>query len=164
MCRSASSPTKSCVNDKDADQTAHLQSGASIEGADLHAYHRDWRKQQRNRSVYSFAQSEGNDRCRSACSSMIFSVNNNSADQSAHMQNPESRSASSTAKSCANNDGADQPAHLRMLAQRRPDEQVYVGPTSVSNVGPTESTTEKLRWPNVVMLSGSMLSDMMCIG
>ena len=41
-----------------------------------------------------------------------------------------------------------------MLAQRRPDEQVYVGPTSVSNVGPTESTTEKLRWPNVVMLSG----------
>ena len=43
-----------------------------------------------------------------------------------------------------------------MLAQRRPDEQVYVGPTSVSNVGPTESTTEKLRWPNVVMLSGFM--------
>ena len=41
-----------------------------------------------------------------------------------------------------------------MLAQRRPDEQVYVGPTSVSNVGPTESTTEKLCWPNVVMLSG----------
>ena len=41
-----------------------------------------------------------------------------------------------------------------MLAQRRPDEQVYVGPTSVSNVGHTESTTEKLRWPNVVMLSG----------
>ena len=41
-----------------------------------------------------------------------------------------------------------------MLAQRRPDEQVYVGPTSVSNVGPTASTTEKLRWPNVVMLSG----------
>ena len=24
------------MNDKDADQTAHLQSGASIEGADLH--------------------------------------------------------------------------------------------------------------------------------
>ena len=44
-----------------------------------------------------------------------------------------------------------------MLAQRRPDEQVYVGPTSVSNVGPTESTTEKLRWPNVVMLSGVRL-------
>ena len=43
-----------------------------------------------------------------------------------------------------------------MLAQRRPDEQVYVGPTSVSNVGPTESTTEKLCWPNVVMLSGVM--------
>ena len=42
-----------------------------------------------------------------------------------------------------------------MLAQRRPDEQVYVGPTSVSNVGPTESTTEKQRWPNVVMLSGT---------
>ena len=42
-----------------------------------------------------------------------------------------------------------------MLAQRRPDEQVYVGPTSVSNVGPTESTTEKQRWPNVVMLSGN---------
>ena len=41
-----------------------------------------------------------------------------------------------------------------MFAQRRPDEQVYVGPTLVSNVGPTESTTEKLRWPNVVMLSG----------
>ena len=41
-----------------------------------------------------------------------------------------------------------------MLAQRRPDEQVNVGPTSVSNVGPTESTTAKLRWPNVVMLSG----------
>ena len=41
-----------------------------------------------------------------------------------------------------------------MLAQRRPDDQDYVGPTSVSNVGPTESTTEKLRWPNVVMLSG----------
>ena len=41
-----------------------------------------------------------------------------------------------------------------MLAQRRPDEQVYIGPTSVSNVGPTESTTEKLRWANVVMLSG----------
>ena len=41
-----------------------------------------------------------------------------------------------------------------MLAQRRPDEQVYDGPTSVSNVGPTESTTEKLCWPNVVMLSG----------
>ena len=52
---------KSCVNDKDADQTAHLQSGASIEGADLHAYHTDWREQQRNRSVYSFAQSEGNE-------------------------------------------------------------------------------------------------------
>ena len=75
------------MNDKDADQTAHLQSGASIEGADLHAYHTDWREQ-RNRSVYSFAQSEGNDRCRSDCSSMKFSVNN-SADQSAHMQNPE---------------------------------------------------------------------------
>ena len=44
-----------------------------------------------------------------------------------------------------------------MLAQRRPDEQVYVGPTSVSNVGPTESTTEKLRWPNVVMLSGNVV-------
>ena len=41
-----------------------------------------------------------------------------------------------------------------MLAKRRPDEQVYVGPKSVSNVGPTESTTKKLRWPNVVMLSG----------
>ena len=41
-----------------------------------------------------------------------------------------------------------------MLAQRRPDEQVYVGPTSISNVGPTESITEKLRWANVVMLSG----------
>ena len=41
-----------------------------------------------------------------------------------------------------------------MLAQRRPHEQVYVGPTSVSNVGPTESTTEKPRWANVVMLSG----------
>ena len=75
------------MNDKDADQTVHLQSGASIEGADLHAYHTDWREQQRNRSVYSYAQSEGNDRCRSACSSMKFSVNNNSADQSAHMQN-----------------------------------------------------------------------------
>ena len=46
-----------------------------------------------------------------------------------------------------------------MLAQRRPDEQVYVGPTSVSNVGPTESTTEKLRWPNVVMLSGLYMSS-----
>ena len=44
-----------------------------------------------------------------------------------------------------------------MLAQRRPDEQVYVGPTSVSNVGATESKTEKLRWPNVVMLSGYLL-------
>ena len=75
------------MNDKDADQTAHLQSGASIEGADLHAYHIDWCEQQRNRSVYSFALSEGNDRCRSACSSMKFSANNNSADQSAHMQN-----------------------------------------------------------------------------
>ena len=31
------------MNDKDADQTAHLQSGASFEGADLHAYHTDWR-------------------------------------------------------------------------------------------------------------------------
>ena len=41
-----------------------------------------------------------------------------------------------------------------MLAQLRPDEQVYLGPTSVSNVGPTESTAEILRWPNVVMLSG----------
>ena len=60
------------MNDKDADQTAHLQSGASIEGADLHAYHIDWWEQQRNRSVYS---------------SMKFSANNNSADQSAHMQN-----------------------------------------------------------------------------
>ena len=40
------------------------------EAADLHAYHTDWCEQQRNRSVYSFAQSEGNDRCRSACSSM----------------------------------------------------------------------------------------------
>ena len=78
---------KSCVNDKDADQTAHLQSGVSIEGADLHAYHIDWHQQQRNRSVYSFALSEGNDRCRSACSSMKFTANNNSADQSAHMQN-----------------------------------------------------------------------------
>ena len=44
-----------------------------------------------------------------------------------------------------------------MLAQRRPDEQVYVGPTSVSNVGPTESTTVKIRWSNVVMLSGMIL-------
>ena len=43
-----------------------------------------------------------------------------------------------------------------MLAQRRPDEQVYVGPTLFSNVGPMESTTEKLRWPNVVMLSGTL--------
>ena len=43
-----------------------------------------------------------------------------------------------------------------MLAQRGPDEQVYVGPTLVSNVGPTESTTKKLRWPNVVMLSGRL--------
>ena len=77
------------MNNKDADQTAHLQSGGSIEGADLHAYHTDWREHQRNRSVYSFALSEGNDRCRSACSSMKFSANNNSADQSAHMQNPE---------------------------------------------------------------------------
>ena len=34
------------MNDKDADQTAHLQSGASIEGADPHAYHTDWREQQ----------------------------------------------------------------------------------------------------------------------
>ena len=47
-----------------------------------------------------------------------------------------------------------------MLAQRRPDEQVYVGPTSVSNVGPTESTTEKLRWPNVVMLSGNQTAQL----
>ena len=66
----------------------HLQSGASTEGSDLHAYHTDWREQ-RNRSVYSFTLSEGNDRCRLACSSMKFSANNNSADQSAHMQNPE---------------------------------------------------------------------------
>ena len=87
------------MNDKDADQTAHLQSGASIEGADLHAYHTDWREQQRNRSVYSFAQSEGNDRCRSACSSMKFSANNNSA------------------KSVANNRGRDQPAQLQSLVQ-----------------------------------------------
>ena len=43
-----------------------------------------------------------------------------------------------------------------MLAQRRPDEQVYVWLTSVFNVGPTESTTEKLRWPNVVMPSGNL--------
>ena len=42
-----------------------------------------------------------------------------------------------------------------MLVQRRPDEQVYVGPTTVSNVEPMESTTEKQRSPNVVMLSGS---------
>ena len=40
-----------------------------------------------------------------------------------------------------------------MLAQRRPDEQVYDGPKSISIVGPTESTTEKLCWCNV-MLSG----------
>ena len=77
------------MNDKDAGQTANLQSSANIEGADLHAYHTDWPEQQRNRSVYSFAQSEWNDRCRSACSSMKFSVNKNSADQSAYMQNPE---------------------------------------------------------------------------
>ena len=32
------------MNDKDADQTAHLQSGASIEGADLHADHKNWRE------------------------------------------------------------------------------------------------------------------------
>ena len=50
-----------------------------------------------------------------------------------------------------------------MLAQRRPDEQVYVGPTSVSNVGPTESTTEKLRWPNVVMLSGQAAWIFVCL-
>ena len=46
-----------------------------------------------------------------------------------------------------------------MLAQRRPDEQVYVGPTSFSNVGPTESTTEKQCWPNVVMLSGTLAKE-----
>ena len=50
-----------------------------------------------------------------------------------------------------------------MLAQRRPDEQVYVGPTSISNVGPTESTTEKLRWANVVMLSGYTLEPPMYV-
>ena len=47
-----------------------------------------------------------------------------------------------------------------MLAQRRPDEQVNVGPKSVSNIGPTESTTEKLRWPNVVMLSEVSLKNL----
>ena len=107
---------KSCVNDKDADQTAHLQSGASIEGADLHAYHTDWREQQRNRSVYSFPQSEGNDRCKSACSSMKFSVNNNSADQSAQMQNPEPTTeveiSQFNGKVLCKKKGADQPAHL----------------------------------------------------
>ena len=119
------------------------QSGASNEGADLHAYHTDWCEQQRNRSVYSYTQSEGNDRCRSACSSMKSSVNNNSADQSAQLM--RSRSASSSAKSCANYDGADQPAH-----SRRHDQPAHlhslrlafgmltnVGPTRINNVGPT---------------------------
>ena len=50
-----------------------------------------------------------------------------------------------------------------MLAQRRPDEQVYIGPTSVSNVGPSESTTEELRWPNVVMLSGLLIASILSI-
>ena len=48
---------------------------------------------------------------------MKSSANNNSADQSAHLQSPEptteARYASSSAKSCANNDFADQPAHLQ---------------------------------------------------
>ena len=97
------------MNDKDEDQTAHLQSGASIEGADLHAYHTDWGKQQRNRSVYSFAQSEGNDRCRSACSSMKFSVNNNSAGQSG--ANNRGTDQSTHSHSLKGMTDADQPAH-----------------------------------------------------
>ena len=48
---------------------------------------------------------------------MKSSANNNSADQSAHLQSPEqttdARSASSSAKSCANYIFADQPAHSR---------------------------------------------------
>ena len=48
---------------------------------------------------------------------MKFSVNNNRADQSAHMQNPEPTTeveiSQLNGKSCANNDGAVQPAHLR---------------------------------------------------
>ena len=95
---------------------------------------------------------EGNDRCRSPCSSMKSSANNNSADQSAHLQSPEpateARSASSSEKSCANNDVADQPAHLH----RHKTVQINllicslklafgmltnVGPTRINNVGPT---------------------------
>ena len=83
---------------------------------------------------------------------MKSSANNNSADQSAHLQSPEStteaRSVRSSAKSCANNDGADQPAHSR----RHKTVQINllicslklafgmltnVVPTRINNVGPT---------------------------
>ena len=83
---------------------------------------------------------------------MKSSANNNSADQSAHLQSPEptteARSVRSSAKSCANNDGADQPAHSR----RHKTVQINllicslklafgmltnVGPTRINNVGPT---------------------------
>ena len=147
-------PTKSCVNDKDACRSdcSSAQSGTSNEAADLHAYHTYWCEQQRNRTVYSFAQSEGNDRCRSPGLSTKSSANNNSADQSAHLQSPEptteARSASSSAKSCANNDVADQPAH----SPRHKTVQINllicslklafgmptnVGPTRINNDGPT---------------------------
>ena len=83
---------------------------------------------------------------------MKSSANNNSADQSAHLQSPEpiteARSVRSSANSCANNDGADQPAHSR----RHKTVQINllicslklafgmltnVGPTRINNVGPT---------------------------
>ena len=41
-----------------------------------------------------------------------------------------------------------------MLAQRRADEQTYVGPTLNANVVPTYSVLLTQRWPNVAMLSG----------
>ena len=51
-----------------------------------------------------------------------------------------------------------------MLAERSPDEQSDVGPTLASNVGPTELTTLSQRWPNVVMLSGFIISFTISLG
>ena len=121
---------KSCVNDKDADQTAHLQSGASIEGADLHAYHTDWREQQRNRSVYSFAQSEGNKRCRSVCSYAKSVANNRGRDQPAQLQSlVQTMTVQISLLICAGtNNSVDQPAHLHSL-------RLAFG--MLTNVGPT---------------------------
>ena len=74
--------------------------------------------------------------------------NNNSADQSAHLQSLEPTTEARSTKSCANNDGADQPAHSRRYKTVQINLLICslklafgmltnVGPTRINNVGPT---------------------------